>query len=115
MNNAAIFKSIKFRNLEVKNRIFCSGISGRFDNEDGSGTQTPHQLGGKVRPRRRRRHHMLLCAGDAGRPDHLQPRYRAYGRIHPVLAAARRHGTSPGLQVHHCSSAIPAVSRTSPD
>jgi 2,4-dienoyl-CoA reductase-like NADH-dependent reductase (Old Yellow Enzyme family) len=40
MNNAAIFKPIKFRNLEVKNRIFCSGISGRFDNKDGSGTQT---------------------------------------------------------------------------
>src|SRR6516162_4290467 len=40
MNNAAIFKPIKFPSLEVKNRIFRSSISGRFDNEDGSGTQT---------------------------------------------------------------------------
>ena len=40
MNNAAIFKPIRFRNLGVKNRIFCSGILARFDNEDGSGTQT---------------------------------------------------------------------------
>ena len=31
---------LRFRNLEVKNRIFRSNISGRFDNEDGSLTQT---------------------------------------------------------------------------
>lgn len=40
MKNAAIFKEIKFPHLTVKNRIFRSSISGRFDNEDGSGTQT---------------------------------------------------------------------------
>ena len=40
MNNAAIFKPIEFPSLKVKNRIFRSSISGRFDNEDGSGTQT---------------------------------------------------------------------------
>src|SRR5262249_4807028 len=31
---------LRFRNLTVKNRIFRSNISGRFDNEDGSLTQT---------------------------------------------------------------------------
>ncbi|HLY81039.1 MAG TPA: NADH:flavin oxidoreductase [Caulobacteraceae bacterium] len=35
-----IFKPLQFRNLTVKNRIFRSNISGRWDNEDGSLTQT---------------------------------------------------------------------------
>ena len=34
----AIFQPHRFRNLEVKNRLFRSSISGRFDNYDGSGT-----------------------------------------------------------------------------
>jgi 2,4-dienoyl-CoA reductase (NADPH2) len=34
-----IFEPLQFRNLTVKNRIFRSNISGRFDNYDGSGTQ----------------------------------------------------------------------------
>src|SRR5687767_12321978 len=34
-----IFQPLKFRNLTVKNRIFRSNISGRFDNYDGSGNQ----------------------------------------------------------------------------
>lgn len=33
-----LFEPLKFRNLTVKNRIFRSNISGRFDNYDGSGT-----------------------------------------------------------------------------
>ncbi|MDD9997203.1 MAG: NADH:flavin oxidoreductase [Rhodospirillaceae bacterium] len=35
-----IFTALRFRNLTVKNRVFRSNISGRFDNEDGSLTQT---------------------------------------------------------------------------
>jgi 2,4-dienoyl-CoA reductase-like NADH-dependent reductase (Old Yellow Enzyme family) len=35
-----IFTPLPFKNLEVKNRIFRSSVSGRFDNEDGSLTQT---------------------------------------------------------------------------
>src|SRR5580700_6785495 len=38
--NDVIFTPLTFRNLEVKNRIFRSSVSGRFDNEDGSPTQT---------------------------------------------------------------------------
>lgn len=34
-----LFEPIKFRNLEVKNRIWRSNVSGRFDNYDGSGNQ----------------------------------------------------------------------------
>ena len=40
MTEDLIFTPLKFRNLTVKNRIFRSNISGRFDNEDGSLTQT---------------------------------------------------------------------------
>jgi 2,4-dienoyl-CoA reductase-like NADH-dependent reductase (Old Yellow Enzyme family) len=35
----AIFEPLRFRNLTVKNRIFRSNVSGRFDNYDGSGNQ----------------------------------------------------------------------------
>src|SRR5688572_32153421 len=35
-----IFQPLTFRNLTVKNRIFRSNVAGRFDNYDGSGTQT---------------------------------------------------------------------------
>src|SRR5229473_1574101 len=37
MENDILFQPLKFRNLTVKNRIFRSNISGRFDNYDGSG------------------------------------------------------------------------------
>src|ERR671918_1946015 len=39
MSFDAIFEPLQFRNLTVKNRIFRSNISGRFDNYDGSGNQ----------------------------------------------------------------------------
>lgn len=39
MENDIIFEPLRFRNLTVKNRIFRSSISGRWDNYDGSGTQ----------------------------------------------------------------------------
>lgn len=40
MTRETLFTPLHFRNLTVKNRIFRSSISGRFDNEDGSPTQT---------------------------------------------------------------------------
>ena len=42
MNEAAdpIFEPLRFRNLTVKNRIFRSNVSGRFDLYDGTGTET---------------------------------------------------------------------------
>ena len=36
----AIFQPLRFRSLTVKNRIFRSNVSGRFDNYDGSGNPT---------------------------------------------------------------------------
>lgn len=38
MENDPIFTPLEFPNLKVKNRIFRSSISGRFDNYDGSGS-----------------------------------------------------------------------------
>src|SRR6266516_6426566 len=38
MNKDVIFQPLKFRNLTVKNRLFRSSISGRWDNYNGSGT-----------------------------------------------------------------------------
>src|ERR1700683_1616251 len=40
MQNDVIFEPLQFRNLRVKNRLFRSNVSGRFDNYDGTGTQT---------------------------------------------------------------------------
>ena len=59
----AIFQPLQFKNLTVKNRIFplehlgTSGQLRRF------GQPGPHQLGGEVRPRRRRRDHLVVRAG----------------------------------------------------
>ena len=39
MSADIIFEPLKWRNIEIKNRIFRSSISGRWDNEDGSLTQ----------------------------------------------------------------------------
>ena len=39
MSDDVIFEPLRCRNLQVKNRLFRSSISGRFDNYDGSGTQ----------------------------------------------------------------------------
>ena len=39
MNNDILFQPLEFRNLTVKNRIFRSSVTGRWDNYDGSGTQ----------------------------------------------------------------------------
>ena len=39
MADDPIFQPLRFRNLTVKNRLFRSSISGRWDNYDGSGTQ----------------------------------------------------------------------------
>lgn len=39
MEEDVIFQPLKFRHLTVKNRIFRSSISGRWDNYDGSGNQ----------------------------------------------------------------------------
>ena len=96
----AIFQPLQFRNLTVKNRIFRSNISGRFDNYDGSGNQArinwetkfakggvgaiissfvPVHLRGRIVPELR---------DDRPRPPH------------PVLARGRQGRARARLQVH---------------
>lgn len=40
MTSVSVLSPLKMKNLEIKNRVLRSSISGRFDNEDGSLTQT---------------------------------------------------------------------------
>jgi 2,4-dienoyl-CoA reductase-like NADH-dependent reductase (Old Yellow Enzyme family) len=40
VNAGIIFEPLQFRNLTVKNRVLRSSLAGRFNNYDGSGTQT---------------------------------------------------------------------------
>ena len=39
MKPDAIFEPLRFRSLEVKNRVFRSNVAGRLDDYDGAGTQ----------------------------------------------------------------------------
>ena len=36
---ATIFEPLRFRTLEVKNRVFRSSLAGRFNNYDGTATR----------------------------------------------------------------------------
>jgi 2,4-dienoyl-CoA reductase-like NADH-dependent reductase (Old Yellow Enzyme family) len=40
VSTSAIFQPLRFRNLEVGNRVFRSSLAGRFNNYDGTGTRT---------------------------------------------------------------------------
>ena len=98
-----IFQPLVFRNLTVKNRMFRSNISGRFDNYDGSGNQARINWELKFAARRRRRDHLVVRAGASARPHHSQLRDHRPGRPHPVLARARAGGPRARLQVHHAA------------
>ena len=85
-----IFQPLQFRTFSVKNRIFRSNISGRFDNYDGSGNQA------------RINWELKFARGGVGAiissfvPVHMRGRIMPnYATIdsddaHPVLARARR-------------------------
>ena len=95
-----IFQPLEFRNLTVKNRIFRSNISGRFDNYDGSGNQARINWEAQVRQGRRRRDHLVVRAGAPARPHRAELRDDRPRPPHPVLARGRQGGARARLQVH---------------
>ena len=103
-----IFTPLRFRHLTVKNRVFRSSISGRFDNEDGSLTQTRINweckfakggVGAIISS--------YVPVADKG-TDHHGLRHHPPRRFHPVLADARRGApTNGGFSVPACDPAAP--------
>ena len=101
-----LFEPLRFRNLEVKNRILRSNISGRFDNYDGSGTQARINWEEK------------FARGGVGAiissyvPVHIRgrilPNYAMIERRRPdpVLAGGRRGRPPARLQVHPPARAL---------
>ena len=101
-----IFQPLKFRNLTIKNRIFRSNVSGRFDNYDGSGNQARINWEVKFAQGRRRRHHLVVRAGAPARPHRAELRDDRRRRPDSVLArrSARRctqHDCKYILQLSH--------------
>ena len=106
-----IFTPLRFRHLTVKNRVFRSSISGRFDNEDGSLTQTRINweckfakggVGAIISS--------YVPVADKG-TDHHGLRHHPPRRFHPALADSARRPTNGGFlapraipRPHHTSA-----------
>ena len=107
----AIFQPLKFKNLTVKNRVFRSNVSGRFDNYDGSGNQA--RINWEVK----------FAKGGVGAivssfvPVHLRgrivPNYAMIDndRHIPVLARGRQGGARARLPVHPAAQPWRAAAR----
>ena len=99
----AIFQPINFRNLTIKNRIFRSNISGRFDNYDGSGTRTRINWETKFAKGGSRRDRLVVRAGAPARPHRPELRDDRSRSPHPVLARAGEGGPRVRLPVPHAA------------
>ena len=104
-----IFQPLRFRNLTVKNRIFRSNISGRFDNFDGSGSNTRLNWEEK------------FARGGVGAILSSFVAVSIHGRIMPNYATIDSDDKIPfwrevgqRVHAHDCRSATPAGSRTFP-
>lgn len=110
MSYETLFKELSFRNLKVKNRIFRSNISGRFDNYDGSGNQARINWETKF-ARRRRSHHKLIRSGQHSRSHHPQLCDDQQRRQNPVLENVGQSSSRTRLQIHTPTQPLRATAR----
>ena len=96
----AIFEPLEFRNLTVKNRVFRSNIAGRFDDYDGTGTQT--RINWELKFARGGVGAIVSswCGVDRARDHRSGLRIDRVRRAHPVLARARRARARARLPLH---------------
>ena len=82
----SIFQPLAFRNLTIKNRIFRSNMSGRFDNFDGSGN--PARINWELKFARHGVGAIVssFCSVHLARAHRAQLRDDRSRRPHPVLA-----------------------------
>ena len=110
-----LFDSLRFRNLTVKNRIFRSNISGRFDNYDGSGNQARINWEVEVRARAasaRSSRRSCRCRFAAGS---CRTTRRSISDERDSVLAEGRRGRAPSTTAStSCSSVTAAASATSP-
>ena len=113
MPTDTLFTPLVFRSLTVKNRIFRSNISGRFDNYDGSGNQARINWETKFAAGRRRRDRLVVRAGAPARPHRAELRDDRQRRAHPVLARRSARPSTRTTAGSSCSSVTAAGSATS--
>ena len=96
-----LFSPLTFSNLTVKNRVFRSNISGRFDNYDGSGNQA--RINWEVKFARGGVGAVISSFVPVAMRGRIMPNYATIDRddAHAVLEEARRAGPRrKRLQVH---------------
>ena len=100
MSADAIFEPLRFRNLEVKNRIFRSNIAGRLDDYDGGGTQT--RINWELKFARGGVGAILSSWTAVDERGKIVPGFAGIEtrRAHPVLARARQARARARLPLH---------------
>ena len=110
----AIFQPLKFKNLTVKNRVFRSNISGRFDNYDGSGNQA--RINWEVKFAKGGVGAIVSSFVPVQLRGRIVPNYATidHDRHIPFWRAVGKRGARARLPVHPPAEPCAAVSATSP-
>ncbi len=107
-----LFEPLRFPHLTVKNRIFRSNITGRFDNYDGSGTQA--RIAWETKFARGGVGAILSSFVPVHVRGRVQPNYATIDRDDKIpfwreVASSESTNTTASS---YCSSVIPAVNGT---